>query len=255
MNHALYIAATGMHAQQLNVDTIANNLANLSTSGFKATQVAFRDLMYRDGAASLDQSMASAFGTGVTGTATAADFRPGELKPTGSPYDIAIRGDGFFAVTLPDGSLAYTRGGTFKVGADGQLTTAAGHTLARAVHLPADATEMQIAASGAVTVRTGAAAPREVGQLELVSFTNPAGLKPLGDGLYGATALSGDSLPGKPGQDGLGSIAHMQVEGSNVKMSDEMVNLMLAQRAYQLNAKMIETADEFMAMTNNLRRS
>lgn len=253
MNDALYIAATGLQVQQLNVDTIANNLANLSTPGFKAGQLVFHELM-RAGAA--PQPQAAAVMGGVSAAAGVRNFDAGALKPSASSFDLAIRGAGLLEVNLADGGRAYVRGGRLTAGPNGLLAVAGGYELSRGIQLPANLGGLRIDSDGKVLARAaGDSDWRELGQLELHGFANPEALKPGPDGLYLASADSGQAYSGKPGEDGFGVLAQSFVEGSNVKMGDEMVNLMLAQRAYQLNAKMIETADELMAMTNGLRRS
>jgi flagellar basal-body rod protein FlgG len=260
MNDSLYIAATGMQAQQLNVDTIANNLANINTSGYKAGRVSFQDLVYRGlvHASSPDDVVGSAnlgHGTGVGISSLSKLFTLGDFKQTSSPLDVAIRGNGFLEVTMADGSLAYTRGGSLQVNQDGFLATVDGTLLKPNIHIGADAKGVTITADGRVQVVAGnATAATEVGRIELVSFSDPSALVALGQNLYKPSDKSGDPVYGKPTEDGLGSIAQGYLEGSNVKMVDEMVNLMVAQRAYEMNVKVIQAADEMLGMSNNLRR-
>ncbi|WP_140637087.1 flagellar basal-body rod protein FlgG [Methylibium rhizosphaerae] len=258
MNDALYIAATGLGAQQSNVETIANNLANVNTPGFKRAALNFESLMRSEsaeagqpGAAALPRG--KALGVGVAGLLR--HFEAGELRRTDAAMDLAVRGEGFLEVQLPDGTAGFVRGGTLMVTADGQLATAAGHLLRPGVNIGRDAKDLRIAADGAVSVLDAASGRRvEVGRLELVSFTNAGGLEPLGDGAYRASAASGEAQPAHAAENGAGSFAQGYVEASNVKLVDEMVNLMVAQRAYEMNVKVIQAADEMLGMSNNLRK-
>jgi flagellar basal-body rod protein FlgG len=266
MNDALYIGATGMQAQQLNVDTIANNLANVNTVGFKKAHVSFTDLMVREVAqaelASADPSLALGalgalppLGAGVGVASVAKRFDAGDLKQTGSPLDVAINGEGFLEVVLPDGSRAFTRGGSLKVSPDGMLVTLAGNAVKPGITVPANATAITIGADGHVLITVpNEHAPTDAGQLELVKFANPGGLVALGDNLYRPGDTSGDPISARPGEDGVGTLAQGYLEGSNVRMVDEMVNLMVAQRAYEANVKVVQAADEMLAMVNGLRR-
>jgi len=266
MFDALYIGATGMQAQQLNVDTIANNVANVNTPAFKKARVSFTDLMTRDpapvqptsapdGAIAGLLAAAPRLGAGVGAAGVTRAFDPGDLKQTGSQLDLAIQGDGFLEVTLPDGASAFTRGGTLKVSADGMLVTQAGYPLRPGITVPANATGISISPDGHVQLNVpGQAAPVDAGQLELVRFANPSALLTQGDNLYRATDGSGESQPGHAGQDGIGALAQGYLEGSNVKMVDEMVNLMIAQRAYEANVKVVQASDEMLGMVNALRR-
>lgn len=259
MIDSLYIGATGMQTQQLSVDTIANNLANVNTMGFKRSRVNFQDLMYRDVAPSGNTSEANGrllrAGVGVAVSGMGKIFTAGDLKKTDNPMDVAIRGQGFFEVTLPDGSAAYTRAGALRVTKEGQLATAEGYLLNPAVQVPVDTREIVIASDGAVHAKVGdSLEPVELGHLELISFANPAGLSPLGENLYRPTADSGEAAYGRPGDEGFGLLAQGFQEASNVKLVDEMVNLMIAQRAYEVSAKVVQASDELMAMSNNLRR-
>lgn len=260
MNDALYIAATGMHTQQMNVDTIANNLANINTPGFKKGRVSFQDLIYREiGKAGLtDDPQATAslwHGSGVGIASLAKLFAAGELKKTDMPLDLAIQGDGFLEIALPDGSHAYSRGGSLQVNRDGFLATADGNALKPGIHIGLDAKEIAIKADGTVLARQGDQKEAvEVGRIELANFTDPAGLTALGDSLYRSSEKSGDARYGRPGEDGFGAVAQGFVESSNVKMIDEMVNLMVAQRAYEMSVKVIQASDEMLGMSNNLHR-
>ncbi|EJL72201.1 flagellar basal-body rod protein FlgG [Variovorax sp. CF313] len=262
MFDALYISATGMQAQQLNVDTIANNLANVNTAGFKKGKVGFSDLMVREAGRLLpsqeDAGILAAenrLGAGVGIAAVSKLFDMGELKKTESAYDLAIQGEGFLEVTMPDGSSAYTRGGTFKINKDGLLATSGGFPLKANVAVPDNAQNLQIDGDGRVRVQVaGQSAPVEVGQLDLVRFTSPSALSPQGDGLYRSSTGSGDAIAGKASEDGMGSFAQGFLEGSNVKLNEEMVNLMVAQRVYEANVKVMQASDEMLGMINGLRK-
>lgn len=258
MIDALYIGATGMHAQQQNVDVIANNLANVNTSGFKKNRVLFQDAYYRAQQLSPtngDVNQTILLGMGTLIASNNKSFLQGDVKATESPLDLAIRGNGFFEVLLPDGTSAYTRHGALKVNENGVLATVSGYELKQQIEIPADSLEVVIDQSGKVSSRS----PKdnalvEIGQLELTSFANNEGLKPLGDNLFLATDNAGQLTVNKPGEDGLGTLAQGYLEGSNVKLSEEMVNLVLAQRAYELSAKVIQASDEMLSISNSLRR-
>lgn len=267
MFNAMSIAATGMQAQQLNVDTIANNLANVDTSGFKKGRVSFTDLVARE--ASIGPVAASAggeiengplatlpsSGSGVGISSVARLFDAGDLKATGSAFDVAIDGDGFLEVSMADGSRAFTRGGTLKVNSDGLLVTQSGNPLKPSLTVPNNATGLTISADGHVTVALpNQSTPVELGQLELVRFANPTSLLAQGDGLYRTSDASGEPLAGRPGEDGMGTLTQGYLEGSNVKLVDEMLGLVVAQRAYEASAKLVQSSDEMLGMINNLRR-
>ncbi|HVZ46130.1 MAG TPA: flagellar basal-body rod protein FlgG [Ramlibacter sp.] len=265
MFDALAIGATGMQAQQTNVETIANNLANVNTVGFKKARVGFADLMVREAAAvaapNADDLRAGALaaaprmGAGVAVASTAKVFDAAEEKKTDSPLDLAIRGDGFVEVTMPDGSSAFTRGGTLKVNKDGLLATAAGYPLKASIAIPDNAQSLVIGGDGRVQVRLpNQANAVEVGRIELVRFASPGLLAALGDNLYRASPGSGEPIPVRPGEDGAATFAQGFLEGSNVKMVDEMVNLMLAQGAYGACVKVVQAADEMLGLVNNLRK-
>jgi flagellar basal-body rod protein FlgG len=257
MIDALYIGATGMQAQQQHVDVIANNLANVNTSGFKKNRVLFQDAYYRAQqlSASGDANQAILLGMGTLIASNNKSFLQGDVKATESPLDLAIRGDGFFEVLLPDGSSAYTRHGALKVNENGVLATVSGYELKQQIEIPVDSVEVVIDASGKVSSRNSKdIALAEIGQIELSSFSNSEGLKPVGDNLFTVTDSAGQVTANKPGEDGLGTLAQGYLEGSNVKLSEEMVNLVLAQRAYELSAKVIQASDEMLSISNNLRR-
>lgn len=265
MIDALYIGATGMQAQQLNVDTIANNLANMNTVGYKKGRVGFADLMLAE-SARIKQPTAEELragvlaapqrvGAGVGVASLSRLFDAGELKKTDSPMDVAVQGEGFIEVTLADGSRAFTRGGTLKVNRDGLLATPAGHALKPGIAIPDGAQAVGVAADGKVTVRmANQSTPVEVGLIDLVRFASPGQLTAVGDGLYRATDGSGDAVSGRPGEDGLGTLAQGFLEGSNVKMVEEMVGLMVAQRAYEASVKVVQASDEMLGLINNLRK-
>lgn len=259
MIDSLYIAATGMHAQQTNVDTISNNLANLNTMAYKRGRVSFEDLMYREvsranGLLGSDANVLRS-GGGVALAQASKSFAQGDFKKTEQPYDLAIRGAGLFEVTQPDGTLAYTRNGAFHVDRDGFLATAQGNVVSPAIQVPPDATSVSIDQQGKVlAVVPSESDPVEIGQIELATFTNPEALKPLGDGLYVPTENSGDAVHAAPGDQGAGALAQGFLEGSNVKLVDEFVNLIMAQRAYEINAKAVQASDEMLGIANNLRR-
>jgi flagellar basal-body rod protein FlgG len=262
MIRALKTAATGMHAQQLNVDNIANNLANINTTGFKRSKVEFQDLFYqttrspgsvsRQGAeipASLE------IGYGAVPVATPRIFSQGELLPTSNPLDIAINGDGFLRVTLADGTYAYTRDGALKLSGDGRLVTTDGELIDPEVTIPEGTTEIMIARDGTVAVSVGnETEPQEVGRIEIVRFMNSSGLKAAGRNLMIATPAAGDPIPGTPGMEGNGEVYQGYLETSNVEIVEEMVNMIVAQRAYEINSKAIKTADNMLAIVNNLSR-
>lgn len=260
MLRALWSAASGMSAQQLNVDTIANNLANVNTAGFKKFRVDYQDLYYQT---VKEPGLAENGGESPTGlevgmgtypVATQKMFSPGDMERTDNPMDIAIEGNGFFQVTLPDGSRAYSRAGAFRLDAEGRLVTPDGYLMEPAITVPADTQQVIIAADGTVSARTaGAPAPAAIGTIELASFSNAPGLRSLGHSLYGETAASGAPLTGVPGASGFGSLQQGMLEMSNVRVVDEMVKMIAAQRAYELSAKTIQAADDMIRMSNNLR--
>jgi flagellar basal-body rod protein FlgG len=262
MFDALYISATGMQAQQLNVDTIANNLANVNTSGFKKGKVAFSDLMVSESARLLPGSQGVAplsaerpLGAGVGVAGVSKLFDVGDLKKTDSAYDLAIQGEGFLEIAMPDGSSAYTRGGTFRINRDGLLATGAGFPLKPNLAIPDNAESLVIDADGRVSVTVaGESQARGLAHLDLVRFTNPSGLQAMGDGLYRSSADSGEAIAAKAAEDGMGSLAQGYLEGSNVKLNEEIVSLMVAQRVYEANVKVMQASDEMLGMVNALRR-
>lgn len=262
MNDALYIAATGMQTQQLAVDTIANNLANATTPGYKSGRVNFQELMYRDAVTHADgaqrdpaaDASAIAQGSGVGVASLVKSFAPGTLTPTANPLDLAIKGDGFVEVQMADGSTAYWRGGTLQVSADGWLATSSGQLLKPQIRVDKSVDALTIAADGKITAQKTGANPVQLGQIALHVFPNEGGLRPLGGALYQASDASGDATQMGPADVGAGTFVQGASEQSNVVLVDEMVNLMMAQRAYEMNLKAIQAADDMIGMSNNLRK-
>lgn len=262
MLRALWAAAAGMKAQQLFVDTIANNLANVNTPGFKKSRVNFQDLLYQTVAIAGGKAPGGGqlpvgiqIGLGVQPVAIEKLFSQGEITETQNPLDIVIEGNGFFQILQADGSVAYSRDGSFKLDKDGRLTTDNGMPLEPEIIIPADATSISISHDGTVSVLTpGTTTPQEVGKVSLAKFINPAGLESLGYNLYRATAASGEAVTGTPGLEGFGAVAQGFLEISNVQVVEEMVNMIIAQRAYEISSKAIETTDEMLRIANNLRR-
>lgn len=259
MNDALYIAATGMHMQQKSVETIANNLANVNTPGFKKSHVSFADMVYRDlagGTPSLDSTAAQSLwqGSGVSIASLTKVFSQGELKQTNA-MDVAIRGEGFIELTSADGSLAYSRGGTLTVSKDGLLCLGDGYALKPSIHVGTDAAAITVGSDGRVLVQPkDGSAPVEAGRVELVRFADQTGLVGLGNNLYRPSEHSGDAISARAAEDGMGTLAQGYLESSNVSLVEEMVDLTVAQRAYESSVKVIQAADEMLAMSNNLRK-
>ena len=260
MNRSLWIAKSGMEGQQFKLDTISNNLANVATNGYKRGGVVFEDLMYDSlrqvGAASSDQTQLPTglqVGLGTRVSASTRNFSQGNLQQTGNNLDLAIKGQGFFQIQLPDGSTAYTRDGSFQLDAAGQMVTANGHVLQPGITIPANAQSVTVAADGTVNVTLPTqAAPQSVGQLQLASFINPGGLDPRGQNLFAETAASGAPSAGAPGGDGRGGLMQGFVEGSNVNVVEELVSMIATQRAYELNSKAIQTTDQMLARLGQL---
>lgn len=261
MMRALSIASTGMAAQQLSVEVIANNLANVSTTGFKKSTEEFQDLMYQtlksSGTATTVGTLPVGIelGSGVRPVAVHRTFGQGDFQQTQNPLDLAIEGDGFFQVSLPDGSIAYTRAGSFKMDSEGKVVTSDGYPLLPNLTIPSDAQTITISPGGVVSVvRAATPAPTVTGTIELARFTNPTGLNSLGKNLYRVTDASGAAVTAAPGLEGLGAVLQGSLEGSNVNIAEEMVKMIVAQRAYELNSKAIQTTDEMLAMVNALKR-
>ncbi|MCX7984361.1 MAG: flagellar basal-body rod protein FlgG [Bacteroidetes bacterium] len=262
MNRALRIAASGMYAQQLNVDLIAHNLANVNTVGFKKSRPEFQDLMYQTMRVSaqtndhnIQEPLELQVGTGVVPVATLKNFTQGDIQTTNNPLDIAIQGEGFFQIRRPDGTYAYTRDGTFKVSSEGMLVTSQGYIVEPGIALPTDVTNITIARDGTVEVQiVGQTEATKIGQLELVKFVNPAGLRSIGNNLLVETSASGKPLIGTPASEGFGELIQGAIESSNVDVVEEMVSMIVAQRAYEINSKTIKTVDDMFTMANNLKR-
>ncbi len=258
---ALSIAATGMLAQQTNVEVIANNIANMNTTGFKRQRAEFQDLLYqnldRAGSASSDAGTVIPAGVQIgVGVRTAAVYRvtsQGNLVNTENPYDVAIQGKGFFHITMPDGTDAYSRDGSFALSPEGQLVTGKGYVVVPGITIPPDALQVSINAQGQVQVVTaGQSAPQTLGQLELVRFPNEGGLQANGDNLFTETAASGSPQSGLPGSPGYGTLQQGFLETSNVNAVAEITSLITAQRAYEMNSKVITAADEMLATTTKM---
>ena len=261
MSSALWIAKTGLEAQQTRMATISNNLANASTTGFKRDRAVFADLIYQNivqvGAqSSQDTQMPSGLnlGTGVRTVATEKLFTQGSLAQTGNSLDVAIQGNGFLQVLMPDGSEAYTRDGSLQLDASGQLVTSLGYAVQPGISIPANSSSISISSDGIVSVmEPGAASPTQVGSMQLANFINPTGLQAVGNNLYQESGSSGAPQTGTPGLNGLGTLIQGSVEGSNVNTVEELVNMIEAQRVYEMNSKAISTADQMLQYaTNNM---
>lgn len=261
MIRSLHTAATGMKAQQTNMDVTANNIANVSTTGFKKARAEFEDLMYQTqvepGAATGQNSISPTgvqVGLGAKTAAVAKDFEQGSSKVTNGAFDIEIQGSGFFPLQMPNGQIGYTRDGSFKKGPDGRLQDRNGNILQPEISVPPNATGVEIGAAGQVQIVVDQQTqPQSIGQIQLVGFVNPAGLKSLGGNLFVPTNASGLPQQGVPGQNGLGSLAQGQLETSNVNIVDEMVGMITTQRAYETNSKVIQASDAMLQAINNLR--
>jgi flagellar basal-body rod protein FlgG len=259
---ALYTAASGMNAQQANIDNIANNLANVNTAGFKKSRVDFEDMVYQQiraaGSATSQEAEAALgleSGLGTRAVATVRNFAVGNLRTTNSPLDLAIEGNGFFQLSLPGGETGYTRAGSLHLNAEGQIVTADGFALEPQISVPSNANSITISKDGIVSVSLpGQSAPQQLGTIELAMFQNPAGLEARGGNTFVATSASGDPVTGVPGTDGMGMIAQGFLEDSNVSVVEEMVQMILGQRAYEANSRVIRAADEMLQQVNNLSR-
>ncbi len=258
MSRALHTAATGMQVQQLNVDNIANNLANASTVGFKRSRLEFQDILYQNlrtpGAAansSTQTPVGLQIGLGARAISSERIFLQGDFKQTENPLDMVIEGSGFFQVRMASGELAYTRAGSFHLNAQGQVVTATGESLEPAITIPGEATSISIGTDGTVSVTLpGQANAQNVGQIQLASFANPAGLESMGRNLFKETAASGQATAGSPDANGLGRINQGFIEGSNVNVVEELVTMIAAQRAYETNSKVISAADRMLGTIN-----
>jgi len=260
MQRSLFTAATGMKGQQLSLDVLANNLANVNTTAFKRSRVDFQDLLYQTirapGAVSaqgFEIPSGIQVGSGVGVSAVSKLFQQGSFVSTSNPLDVAIEGEGFFQVTLPDGEVAYTRDGSFKLNRDGIMVTSDGYPLEPEITIPDDAISVSIGIDGTISVVRSDSTTDELGQIELARFVNPAGLLSYGRNLYIETEASGDPILSNPGDDGTGTLRQEFLEGSNVSVVDEIVQLIITQRAYEVNSSVIRTSDEMLQAANNMR--
>ena len=264
MMRALWTAATGMGTQQSHMDVIANNLANVNTTGFKKQRAEFEDLMYQ----TLRQAGAPSgadtqypgglqMGHGARLSATNRIFTQGNNQTTENPTDVMVDGEGFLQITMPDGTIGYTRDGALKLDANRRLVTTEGYPLEPEIYIPENAPSdtITIAADGRVSAKAaGATTPEEVGQITLARFVNPSGLMSVGNNLFEQSAASGDPIVGNPGEDGAGKLVQSSLEMSNVQIAEEMVNMIIAQRAYETNSKAITTSDSMLEVANGLKR-
>ncbi len=254
MIRSLWIAKTGMEAQQTQLDTISHNLANVATNGFKRSHAVFEDLIYQNlrqtGANTTEQTVLPTglqVGLGVRPVATARVFSQGNLQQTTNNLDLAIKGSGFFQIQMPDGTTAYTRDGSFQLDANGQIVTNNGYTLLPGITVPANAQSLTVGQDGTVSVTVpGQATPQTVGQIQVANFVNPAGLDPRGQNLFAETASSGTPNAGAPNANGLGALQQGFVETSNVNVVEELVQMIQTQRAYELNSKAVQTSDQML---------
>lgn len=259
MSQPLWIAKTGLDAQQNRLATVANNLANVNTTGFKRSRTVFEDLIYQNvrqagGQSSQDTELPSglSLGTGVRTVATQQLHQQGSIQQTANPFDIAIHGRGFFQILQPNGNIAYTRSGEFQVESSGQLVNAAGYKLQPDIIIPENVLSVTIGIDGTVSVtQPGNPSPSQVGTIQLAAFVNPSGLQPIGGTLYTETAASGAPQVGNPDSSSLGNLVQGSLEGSNVNVVEELVNMIETQRAYEMNSKAISTADQMLQYVNN----
>lgn len=262
MMRSLWTAASGMNTQTQNMNVISNNLANVNTTGFKKSRADFQDLMYQTVQNPGSPSTSAAqipvgiqFGMGSKLAAVSKQFTPGDFSNTGNALDIAIEGDGFFQIQMPDGSTAYSRAGAFKMDSNGRVVTSDGFPMLPEIVIPANSTKITIGSDGTVSaVQSGQTTASTVGNIQLANFTNPSGLSSIGKNLYQQTDASGNATTGTPGQTGLGTISQGFLEMSNVNVAEEMVNMIIGQRAYEANSKAITTSDEMLQNANNLKR-
>ncbi|WP_100640297.1 flagellar basal-body rod protein FlgG [Marinobacter salexigens] len=261
MHPALWVSKTGLSAQDTNMSTISNNLANVNTTGFKRDRAVFQDLLYQinrqpGGMNTQNSELPSGLqlGTGVRVAGTAKQFSQGNLQITEQPLDLAISGRGFLQIALPDGQTAYTRDGQFQLNADGDVVTPEGYALEPNINVPENATKVTIGKDGTVSAITDdQAAPVNLGQITLVNFVNPQGLQAIGNNLFKETNASGDPAEGEPGLAGLGTLEQGVIESSNVEVVEELVNMITTQRAYEMNSKVVSTTDQMLQfITNNI---
>jgi flagellar basal-body rod protein FlgG len=258
---ALYTAASGMDAQQFNIDTISNNIANVNTTGFRGNQARFQDLIYQQlraagtpvGASVIP--VAQEVGLGVQVSSSAKIFTQGTIQQTNNPLDIAIEGDGFFQVTKPDGTIAYTRDGSFNRDANGAIVTADGYFLNPQITVPQNALEVSVSQEGIVSaLLPGQQTPQQLGQIQLARFTNPAGLSPTGQNLFTQTGASGTPVLSQPGINGAGTLLGGYIENSNVSVTDQIVQMITAQRAFEANSKAVTTSDQMLQTAVNTKQ-
>ncbi|HTF99171.1 MAG TPA: flagellar basal-body rod protein FlgG [Nitrospirota bacterium] len=262
MMRSLFIAATGMEAQKLNIDVISNNLANVNTAGFKKSRADFQDLLYQTlrlpGATSAEGSQIPSgiqVGMGVKPVAVQKIFQQGDFAQTGNSLDLVIEGNGFFQILMPDGTTSYTRSGAFKLDSEGRLVNSDGYPLEPSITIPSNTTSISVSTDGKISVtQPGVNTPTQIGQIEIAGFINPAGLNALGKNLFQQTASSGDPTTANPGTNGLGTISQGFIELSNVNVVEEMVNMIASQRAYEINSKAIQASDQMLQVANNLRQ-
>ncbi|MEO8777553.1 MAG: flagellar basal-body rod protein FlgG, partial [Rhodanobacter sp.] len=251
---SLWIAKTGLDAQQTRMDVISNNLANANTTGFKSSRASFQDLIYQNkgqpGGQTTEQTMSPSglmLGTGVRVVGTEKLFTQGNISQTGNSMDVAIQGSGFLQVSMPDGTVAYTRDGALQTDANGQLVTSNGYSISPPVTLPSNVQSITIGSDGTVSATTnGSATATQIGALQLANFINPAGLQPQGDNLYVETASSGSPQTGQPGLNGMGTLLQGSLESSNVNVVEEMVNMIETQRTYEMNSKAVSSTDQML---------
>jgi flagellar basal-body rod protein FlgG len=261
MLRSLFIAATGMEAQKLNIDVISNNLANVNTAGFKKSRADFQDLLYQTirtpGSTSAEGSQVPSgiqIGMGVKPVAVQKIFVQGDFVQTGNNLDLVIEGDGFFQILMPDGTTAYSRSGAFKLDSEGRIVNSDGYPLEPGITIPSTTSTISIGTDGKVSVsQSGSTTQTQVGQIELARFINPGGLNALGKNLFQPSASSGDPSTGNPGTGGLGTISQGYIEMSNVNVVEEMVNMIVSQRAYEINSKAVQASDQMLQVANNLR--
>ncbi|MDH4275158.1 MAG: flagellar basal-body rod protein FlgG [Gammaproteobacteria bacterium] len=259
MDRALWIAKTGLDSQQTRMAVVSNNLANVSTTGFKRGRAVFEDLIYQNvrqaGGPTSENTMLPSglsLGSGVKTVATQKIFQQGNLINTENAYDVAIQGRGFLQIQMPDGATHYTRDGSFQVDAQGRLVTALGYPVLPGITIPADVRSVTIGADGIVSVLIpGAVAPQDIGQIQLADFVNVAGLQPIGNNLFQETLASGAPRIANPGLEGMGTLLQGSLESSNVNVAEELVNMIETQRAYEMNSKAISTTDEMLRYVSN----
>jgi flagellar basal-body rod protein FlgG len=262
MIRALYTAASGMNAQTTNIDNVAHNLANVNTTGFKKSRVEFEDLVYQEiraagasASSTTEVPVGLEVGLGTRAVATARNFSAGNMRATSAPLDVAIQGEGFFQISLPDGTTGYSRAGTFHLDSQGLIVTAEGYALEPQITVPSNTTSLTISRDGIVSATiSGQSAAQQLGTLEIAKFSNPAGLRPLGGNLFAVTTASGDPETGSPGVDARGTLQQGFLEDSNVSVVEEMVNMIIGQRAYEANSRVVKAADDMMTQVNSLVR-